>query len=115
MRLAHSSDGAWPAWAEVTRIGAALQVRCLPCDFVEPRRIQRFHRLVQKEIDAGASRIELDLTLSEMADTKLVALLVLAHRKARREGVELRVVASDHVRSLVAICRCPDLLVESNA
>ncbi|MCP4757845.1 MAG: hypothetical protein GY894_04600 [Planctomycetes bacterium] len=112
MQLAHLSVGAWPAWAEVTRLGAVLKVRCLPCDFVEPDRIQRFHRLVQREINSGADRIELDLTLSEIADTKLVALLVLAHRRARRQGVELRVNASDHIRSLVAICRCQGLLIE---
>ncbi|MDP7070943.1 MAG: hypothetical protein QF561_06305 [Phycisphaerales bacterium] len=110
MRLAQSNGGAWPAWAEVTRIGDALRVRCLPCNLVEPERIQCLHRLMQREIGQGIQRIELDLTRSEAADTKLVALLVLAHRRARRAGVEFRVEASDQIHTLAALCRCPELL-----
>ncbi len=106
MRLGQTSNRVWPAWAEVTRIGTILRVRCLPCDLVEPRRIQRFHLLVQHELDRGVSCIELDLTQSEVADTKLVALLVLAHRKARREGVDLQVSVSDRIQSLLDICHC---------
>jgi len=110
MRLGQSSDRGWPAWAEVTRTGRILRITCLPCNFVEPHRIQRFHRLVQREIVRGVRRVELDLTRSEVADTKLVALLLLAHRKAYREGVELRVHASPRVRSLIEICRCKPVL-----
>jgi hypothetical protein len=35
-----------------------------------------------------------------------VALLVLAHRKARREGVDLQVSVSDRIQSLLDICHC---------
>ncbi|MDP6479002.1 MAG: hypothetical protein QGI75_03055 [Phycisphaerales bacterium] len=109
MRLGHTSNREWPTWAEVTRIGTILRVRCLPCDFVEPRRIQRFHLLVQRELARGVSRIELDLTQSEIADTKMVALLVLAHRKACREGVEFEVSVSARIQSLLDICHCGGL------
>ncbi|MDP6987672.1 MAG: hypothetical protein QGG74_06470 [Phycisphaerales bacterium] len=109
MWLGQTSNQVWPAWTEVTRIGTTLRVRCLPCDFVEPRRIQRFHVLVQQELSRGTSRIELDLTQSDVADTKLVALLILAYRKAHREGVDLHVSVSDRIQSLLDICRCGEL------
>jgi hypothetical protein len=49
------------------------------------------------------------LTQSDVADTKLVALLILAYRKAHREGVDLHVSVSDRIQSLLDICRCGEL------
>lgn len=53
----------------------------------------------------GGGPLLVDLTRVERADTKLVAALVTICRRARTEGVPVRVVASEAVLRALKLCR----------
>jgi ABC-type transporter Mla MlaB component len=79
------------------------------------RRIQLLSRLIRLEIVRGIDTVELNLTAVREADTKLVALLMLVRRMAHDCGVELRVVVSQPVHTLLELCHCADMACISKA
>jgi hypothetical protein len=57
-------------------------------------------------LDLGAQSVVLDLSAVQEADTKIVAVLMLARRRAHHLGVTLRIIVSEHVWSILELCNC---------
>jgi anti-anti-sigma regulatory factor len=89
-------------------------------DLTDARRIADLFRACARDIDAAGQRaalnpvasaaVVIDLTATQLVDTKLVACLIAVLRRARRRGVRLEVHASPAVLQWLDVCRLRDVM-----
>jgi len=99
-----------PRWARIEMREDRIIVCCSDCNLVDHERVHRLHRLLLGVMTPNVQVVELDLRRVEGADTKLVASLVDAVRRARECGVKLVIHTSPSVRQLMEVCRLEHII-----
>jgi anti-anti-sigma regulatory factor len=88
----------------------ATRVISLTGDVRDGGRVHEFHRECQRSIHPGRRRVVLNLAGVADADTKLVASLVAALRRAWSSRVVCDIRVSPRLRDWIALCRVERLL-----
>ena len=99
-----------PQWARLEREGKRVFLSCGDCNFVDAERVDRLHALLAGVMTPETRTVILDLRDMKRADTKLMAGLVAAVRRARKCGVRIVVYPSPAIRNLIEMCRLEQVI-----
>ena len=99
-----------PNWTDIRQEGDRVVLSCRPCNLVDDERVERLSAVIAGIVRNGASELEIDLRAVGFADTKLVAVLVVAAKLARQCRVELIIRPSAQLHRVLHICRLDTIL-----
>jgi anti-anti-sigma factor len=83
-------------------------------DMTDWRSVRDFQARCESSLQHTRRRVVLDLTQVAWADSKLVACLIIAVKRARARSLRLEIKPSRPVRSWISVCHLEDVLPPSS-
>ena len=96
-------------WVHIDQHSGHVQIQCLASNLSEAERVQRFHQLVIELMTPEVRVLELDLRRVEIADSKLIAGLILIVRRASGWKLTLVIQNSSFLEELIHLLKVDEI------